>query len=289
MKKPLVSIIITSCMDAAYIGQTLNCVFNQTFSKDDTEILIAHDYSTDASGDIVQQWIKDNQQHYCHTIRFTEHYKEHNGTRSATRCPAHLRNDMIRCSQGRFIAPQDGDDLWDSDKLALQVNVLSGDAALCAVGYKWIAADNQELGVTVAAPTSGFYNQEDILGRPTLINSAFAWDQEKTGQIFYDEREKCVGFEDQKFWSDCLSQGRQAYCIADILMLYRVLQGSTSSKLPLSRRPIGTEDIYREIATSYKGDWKPLFADACDFLDNRCANWLELERTAANARPALIS
>ena len=99
---PLVSVVVTTYNQAAYIGATLDSVLAQTLAPD--EIVVVDDGSTDATPDAIAPFRK----HIVHI-------------RQANQGVAQSRNAGIRAAHGEFLAFLDGDDLWEPDKLAVQV------------------------------------------------------------------------------------------------------------------------------------------------------------------------
>jgi glycosyltransferase involved in cell wall biosynthesis len=103
-KKPLVSVIIPVYNGEKYLGATIESVIQQTYQS--LEILVIDDGSTDNSAAIARSYPKVN---YI--------YQNNQGVAVA-------RNTGIANSQGEFIAFIDQDDLWTSNKLAVQIDYL---------------------------------------------------------------------------------------------------------------------------------------------------------------------
>ena len=55
---PLVSVICLSYNHEAYVVEALNSVINQTYTN--VELLIADDYSTDNSVEVIQNWLENH-------------------------------------------------------------------------------------------------------------------------------------------------------------------------------------------------------------------------------------
>lgn len=99
---PLVSVVVTTYNQAAYIEQTLESVLAQTF--DSYEVIVVDDGSTD-----------DTASRMARFEGRIEYVRQNN------RGVAGSRNTGIRRARGEFIAFLDGDDLWEPDKLSVQV------------------------------------------------------------------------------------------------------------------------------------------------------------------------
>uniref|UniRef100_B8HTE2 Glycosyl transferase family 2 n=1 Tax=Cyanothece sp. (strain PCC 7425 / ATCC 29141) TaxID=395961 RepID=B8HTE2_CYAP4 len=98
---PLVSVIVPVYNCARFLAKTLDSVFAQTYSP--IEVLVIDDGSTDDSGHIAQSYRE---------VRY--YYQSNQGVSAA-------RNVGIKAARGEFIAFLDADDLWQSEKLSVQV------------------------------------------------------------------------------------------------------------------------------------------------------------------------
>ncbi|OWK71758.1 glycosyltransferase family 2 protein [Pedobacter sp. AJM] len=108
MDKPLVSVIMPAFNAALYIGEAIESVINQTFRN--WELLIVNDGSTDATEEIILDFEKKD--------RRIKYLFQENGKQGKA------RNLGIAHSVGKYIAFLDADDLWVSNKLAIQVTYL---------------------------------------------------------------------------------------------------------------------------------------------------------------------
>ncbi len=107
-----VSVVIPLFNKEAYIEQTLRSVMNQSYKN--IECLIVDDGSTDNSVNIVNKFIEENQ------LPWKLLSQSNSGQTKA-------RNNGIRKSVGEYVAFLDGDDLWPSDKIELQVKAIEID------------------------------------------------------------------------------------------------------------------------------------------------------------------
>jgi glycosyltransferase involved in cell wall biosynthesis len=100
--EPLVSVVVTTYNQAPYIGATLASVFSQTYPA--SEVILVDDGSTDET--------------YAKIADFRSrlvYVKQRN------RGVAAARNVGVERARGELIALLDGDDLWEPEKIALQV------------------------------------------------------------------------------------------------------------------------------------------------------------------------
>jgi glycosyltransferase involved in cell wall biosynthesis len=99
---PLVSVIVTTFNHEAYISEALESVFAQTYAP--VEVIVVNDGSSDGTESAIAP--------FRNRIRYM--FQENQGV-------AGSRNAGIRKANGQFLAFLDGDDLWEPEKLAIQV------------------------------------------------------------------------------------------------------------------------------------------------------------------------
>ncbi|MEQ9412741.1 MAG: glycosyltransferase [Cyclobacteriaceae bacterium] len=107
-KTPLVSVIVPTFNRANLIGETIQSVIAQTYSH--WELIIMDDGSSDGTQDVVDSF---------HDVRIFYFWNPHNTALGA------VRNLGIQKAKGQLIAFLDSDDIWRSDKLDVQVNLLN--------------------------------------------------------------------------------------------------------------------------------------------------------------------
>ena len=117
---PSVSVVVTTYNQAAYIGAAIASVLNQTYQ--DFEVVLVDDGSTDDTSGAVSP--------YRDRLVYI---------RQRNRGVAAARNVGIRHAIGRMIAFLDGDDLWEPEKLTVQM-----EAAEAHPGTGMIVADGVE-------------------------------------------------------------------------------------------------------------------------------------------------
>jgi glycosyltransferase involved in cell wall biosynthesis len=99
---PKVSVVIPAYNCAAFLPETLDSVFAQTYS--DLEVILVDDGSTDNTQAVIAP--------YSHRIVCIR--QQNKGLPAA-------RNTGIRVAQGEFVALLDADDSWAADKIAKQL------------------------------------------------------------------------------------------------------------------------------------------------------------------------
>ncbi|NOJ73713.1 glycosyltransferase [Paenibacillus alvei] len=127
---PIVSIIIPSYNHGKYIGQAIESVLNQTYK--DFELIIVDDCSPDNSVDIIKQY-SDNR------IKLFVNEKNEGAV--------YTTNRAIKLTSGKYIALLNSDDLWESNKLEMQVNFIESNQDIDAVfsNAKFINESQKEL------------------------------------------------------------------------------------------------------------------------------------------------
>jgi glycosyltransferase involved in cell wall biosynthesis len=113
-----ISVILPVYNGARFLAEAIRSVLDQTLPPD--EVIVVDDGSTDDSAQIVA----DLAATAAVPIRYV--YQENRG-------PAAARNTGLRLAQGALIAFQDADDVWASDRLRLQTQILNRRPAVSLV------------------------------------------------------------------------------------------------------------------------------------------------------------
>src|SRR3954471_17744609 len=140
MSQPSVSVVITTYNQAEYIVETVLSALNQTYPH--REVIVIDDGSTDETGARLAPF-RD---------RVTLVRQENQGV-------AGSRNAGVRSATGELIAFLDGDDLWEPDKLTVQVaayqahpqsGLIAGDACTFS-GTEVLRKSSLPWGTTLSA------------------------------------------------------------------------------------------------------------------------------------------
>jgi len=113
-----VSVIIPTYNRAHLVSRAIQSVLNQTYQ--DFEIIVVNDDSTDNTEETVKSF--DDKR-----IRYVQHKKNRGG--------AATRNTGIKAARGEYIAFQDSDDEWLSEKLERQMEVFKNASPEIGVIY----------------------------------------------------------------------------------------------------------------------------------------------------------
>lgn len=111
----IVSVILPTYNRANYIKDAIESVLNQTYKS--IELLIIDDGSIDNTEEVISPFLKDKR------IRYVK--QENSGAAAA-------RNKGLELSKGKYVAFIDSDDIWEKDKLEIQLAVMNSipDAAI---------------------------------------------------------------------------------------------------------------------------------------------------------------
>ncbi len=204
---PKVSVVIPSYNHAAYLEQTVQSVFAQSFT--DYEVLVIDDGSSDRSMELLLSY----------QDRLTVLSKENGG-------PASAKNMGLRRAVGEYIAFLDSDDLWSPDKLELQVRYLDdhrdvglvfGDAVAFSENER---GDHVETGRLTGAghrmSFSGLFNVNFIPSCTVMVRSTCI---DSVGM--FEESRDLLGGDDYELWLRIARRYRLGY-IPRILAKYRL-------------------------------------------------------------------
>jgi glycosyltransferase involved in cell wall biosynthesis len=133
---PLVSVVIPTYNRANLVTEAIDSVFQQTYAH--IEIIVVDDGSTDNTEQVLQLYLPD--------IRYI---KQLNGG------PASARNAAMRVAEGDYIAWLDAVDLFDPDKIKLQVCFMEAHPEVVAVSCDFSAFDKN--GVIEESHISSYY------------------------------------------------------------------------------------------------------------------------------------
>ncbi len=220
----MVSIITPMYNAQKYIADTMDSVLAQTYQN--WEMIIMDDCSTDGGPDIVKEYsAKDSR------IRYFRN--ERNQGVSKT------RNAAMQKASGRYLAFLDSDDLWDADKLNVQIKFMrENDAHFTCTGCRIIDEDGQPTGQVRHIPAKKDYSQM-LKG-----NSAACLTVVVDRKYIQDPIMPDIPHEDYAAWLNAIKDGEYVYGIDEVLASYRVNQNSVSGNKV--RAALWTWNIYRD-------------------------------------------
>ena len=213
MEKGLVSIITPMYKGAAFVGETIESVLNQTYPN--WEMIIVDDCSPDGGAGInVVKGYSDPR------IRLIES-KVNKGSSGA-------RNIALREAKGQYIAFLDSDDTWLVDYLEKQVDFLiSHSCSMVFSSRKRIGEKgNVEVFKPFIVPESVTYGE--LLKNCPIFISTTIYDREKCGLFFFNENLGSLR-DDWVYWLDILKKIDIAYGNKEVLGNYRIRGNSATS------------------------------------------------------------
>ncbi len=122
------SIIIPTYQCEKYISRAIRSALNQNFPKNDFEIIVIDDGSTDNTPNILKSFNKD-----IKVITFDKN----KGLAAA-------RNSGLRIARGRFVINLDADDYMHQDLLKVGILFLTLNNDIDAVSFDYIITDEHE-------------------------------------------------------------------------------------------------------------------------------------------------
>ena len=208
LENDLVSIIMPAYNAELYIASAIDSILRQSYQN--WELLVVNDASSDRTAKIVQE-IRDAD---LRVKLFT------NITNMGI---ADARNVALENAKGKFIAFLDSDDLWQPDKLRLQLAFMKENkASISYSGYRRINEGGKFLG-SVVPP--GLIIYEDLLKTNHIGNLTGIYDCERLGKEYFRK----FKHEDYIAWLNLIKRAGSAHGIPQELAHYRVYSGSASS------------------------------------------------------------
>lgn len=213
-REPLVSIIIPSYRQAAYIAETLDSVLAQTYAS--WEALIIDDGSPDNTDEVVQPYLERDAR-----IKYLK--KENGGVAAA-------RNYGLRAAQGEYILPLDADDVIAPRYLELAVEAFEQvpERRLVYCYARFFGARTDEFKVR-------YKGYRRMLLDNTIFCSAVYRRSDALAVGGYDETLH-AGFEDWEFNIRFLDEKSLVYQIPEQLFFYRIKPSSRNTDLYTENR-----------------------------------------------------
>jgi len=145
LNNSLVSIIVNCFNGEKYLNEALTSVLNQSYKN--WEVIFWDNQSSDNSKDIFNSF-KDKRFKYFYADKHTSLYK--------------ARNLAIKKSNGYLLAFIDTDDLWDKNKLELQVPLFKNSKISLVYSNLWIIKNNlknKKIFIKTKSPSGFIYEK----------------------------------------------------------------------------------------------------------------------------------
>lgn len=217
--EPLISIVIPAYNCANYVEETFQSIVNQSYEN--WEVIIVNDGSTDHTSEVLK------------TLRAKQSVKiidQVNGKQGKA------RNNGIAHAQGEWIAFLDADDLWDKNKLRLQLeNTRNVGADLSFTdGYICLGNDMTQRQFRFGVEDKLYKGNEGIqlFHAQNRVPTSSVLVKRKVLQEIggFPEDPDIQNCEDYFLWTSLLAQGYSLLGIQKPLLLYRVYPESSTGK-----------------------------------------------------------
>jgi glycosyltransferase involved in cell wall biosynthesis len=234
---PNISIILPCFNHGLYIAQAIEGVLEQTYN--DFELIIIDDGSQDKSKQIIEYYARKDK-------RIIPIFQ---GTNVG---PGAARNAGLKISSGNFIAFCDADDIWEREKLKLQLNILSEFEEYDVVHSDAIIVDSN--GNSTGKKFSELFQKDKTL-HGNLLNGICLTNFINTQTVLMKRRcfhsvgyfpEDCRVAEDWVYWVK-LAKGHNFFYIDLPLAKYRIHKTSSNldSRAYRESRIIAINDIIK--------------------------------------------
>ena len=205
LNKPLVSVIVNCFNGEKYLKEALASVLNQSYEN--WEIIFWDNRSTDNSKNILNSF-KDSRIKYFFAEKHTTLYQ--------------ARNLAIKKSNGELLAFIDVDDIWEKNKLELQVPIFQNSKISLVYSNLWIAKQNLEkkkLFIKKESPSGFIYEKLLDDYNVGIITTVFRKSIIKDLEKIFDERFSIIG--DFDFFLK-LAKSNYFHYINEPLAYYRI-------------------------------------------------------------------
>lgn len=223
--KPTVSVIMPLYNSSAFMDESIRSVLDQSFA--DLELILVDDCSTDDSLAGARALAAQDDRIAVVAL------PDNQGGGAA-------RNAGIAAARGRYIAFLDSDDIWESEKLAVQLAAMEERKASFSYTDYRMATGEGDQGKTISSPDRVDYRtllRNNVIGCSTVI-----YDRKVLGTRLFPLIRKRQDF---GLWLSILRDIDFAWRCGPALTRYRIRQNSVSSnKLQAAAY---TWKVYREL------------------------------------------
>lgn len=203
--------IITPVYNAEkFIKNTIESVINQSYQN--WELILIDDCSTDKSEHIISDYMKKDKR--------VVYIKLKNNSGAAV-----ARNEGIKKATGRFIAFLDSDDIWNENKLDIQIKfMIDNNVGFSFSAYELMEENGRTTGKIINVPKS--INYEELLKNTIIGCLTVVIDRNIINDI---QMPLLRTRQDFVTWLSILKKGHIAYGINIPLAKYRIVGNSISS------------------------------------------------------------
>lgn len=206
----LVSIVVPVYNAQSFIEETIQYVKSQTYEN--WELLLVDDCSLDNSCNVIESMQRTDER-----IRLIR--------QEANSGAASCRNKGVGCARGRYLCFLDADDIWEKNKLELELAFISGGKGFVFTGYEFADENGQGLGKIVHVPEKITYSE--ALKNTTIFTSTVMIDRRVIADN--DIMMPCIESEDTATWWNILKKYGAGFGLDECLVRYRRSAGTLSS------------------------------------------------------------
>ncbi len=204
-KKTEIDIILPNYNSEEFIDSTIQSVIKQTFKN--WKLIIVDDFSNKETVNKIKKYEK-------HKKISVYWLKKNRGT-------AYCRNLAIKNSKSKYLAFLDSDDIWDKNKLKLQINFMRKKNYLFSyTNYKTFGLQTK----SIKLPKKLTYNQ--FIKNTSIATSSMMVNKNISKGIKFTDTKIC---EDYFYKCEILKKTKYAYCLNKFLTKYRVRKNSLQS------------------------------------------------------------
>ena len=204
-KEPKVSIILPNYNSSKTIAATINSVLRQTYKN--WELIIVDDCSDEKTKKILARYKK--------TKKIKIFYLKKN------KGAGHCRNIAIKKIKSYYLAFIDSDDLWEKNKLNLQINFMQNNKYNFTYTYYKTFYSKKKTIKTIKVPEK--LNFELFTKNTSIATSSMVIKRTIANNIKFSNTKIC---EDYYYKCQILKKTKYAYCYPHYLMQYQIRKGS---------------------------------------------------------------
>ena len=205
--KNKVSIILPNFNSANYISSTINSIRKQSYKN--WNLIIIDDCSNSKTREILNKFSNDKK------IKFVW-LKKNRGA-------AYCRNLAIKKSKSKYLAFIDSDDIWEKNKLKLQIQYMEkNNFDFTYTYYKIFGLKSKKVKVPIK------FNLENFIKNTSIATSTMVVKRNIVKNIKFINTPIC---EDYFFKCKVLKKIKYAYCLKSYLTKYRIRKNSLQSNM----------------------------------------------------------
>ena len=243
----MVSVVVTTYNRKELLKETLDSILSQSYT--DFELIVVDNYSNYEFFDHIRSFNDD---------RIRAYQNENNGIIAAN------RNFGIKKSRGEYIAFCDDDDLWQKEKLQVQIPLFN-DSSVTGVGSS-VTINNEGFGRSIPRVQDSFsIGFEKLLNFSNVALSSLV--VKNTGLLF-DEDVTHMTVEDFYFQLKLTENGKRIQVINKPLVKYRVHAGGESKDVKYIENCLVV--LYKFKDKVKKSYFKHLLSNAYLYMGYKC-------------------